>query len=240
MRDFYSIFLTRDSLASVSSARAFLDLVFDLAPDLAPSRYGHSEPVVQTFSRLMANDDRVLAEVWTDPFLWAQTKTRIEGLVLMKRSSETPHGIIYIAADSRRLRSADRLPSFVKEMSTRLKADFALAHILVPEDVQTHAPGTAGWLQQGPILTVTSEDILYRLPNLYWATVLGPSLSRRIGRHRFRGLTAPMAEELEEGMFYLQLTPSVYDSVKEYGAFSAARQVTMMRLGLENFTTHAA
>jgi hypothetical protein len=87
----------------------------------------------------------------------------------------------------------------------------------------------------GSHLFVTTHLLRHWLPDMLWATVLGPAYVRMFGKERVLSAPAYLVEELGPETIYLQLTPKLSDINERFVDVMAARQRVKMHLGIDAF-----
>jgi len=86
--------------------------------------------------------------------------------------------------------------------------------------------------------TVTSHNLQRFIPNLYWATVLGPPYVELFGKELLLGAPAFKTAELDEGRIYMQLSPDPMDFVANYPLQNNARRIVREYLGHDAFLNY--
>lgn len=84
-------------------------------------------------------------------------------------------------------------------------------------------------------LRVNTHLLRHWLPDMFWATVLGPAYVRMFGKDHILGSPAYVVEELGPETVYLQLTPKLEDVEEHFDEVMAARQRLKLHLGMNAF-----
>lgn len=203
-----------------------LELLLEQAPSLAPRRVGHSEPIRLQFSSVA---DTVTD--WRPPLLWRGAEREgVEGSIWFN-GSEDP-GALYISARSGPRRS-DEAIAFLLKACQVVSSDLAYLHLLTEAEIAGPSAKYEAWY---PIdVGLTRQDLSRGLPELCWATVFGKGQIEPLGRERLLSSPCHQTRELQGGLIYLQLTPSLRDVEDDYAAFEGVRHRTMEHLGRLHF-----
>lgn len=194
----------------------FLTTLRRAAPEFAPDLYGEYEPLTKKFAQ------STVEHAWSPTFLWKAQARAVEGGVF--NGTLGGHAEIGISDERRNLDDA-AARSVLRALSQEFQPMFGYLHRLNPQDFDPRGPGTVVDLGGGNLfLTVGAKHLRNGIPDLYWATILGPPFSIRLGKERIASTPIFAVEELAPDVFYLQLTASLGDSETDYDQFVAIRQ----------------
>jgi len=133
---------------------------------------------------------------------------------------------IHVQSDHFRTpKDIDEFVSINKECYSILRT--AYGFIRLPEMVKTYR-SSLGNVRLG-------IDLKRAIPDVYWATFLGPEYVEMFGRNKLLSVPCNKVEELHDGGVLLVLTPSPLDYVKDAEGFDRLRQRVKEHLGIEAF-----
>jgi hypothetical protein len=215
VRNLFITLLVRDPLTSTKAGADLLRQISEFLPRFYPRRYGQYEPPNNPF------DPAHLADAWLDPFIW-DGETSAGGMVAMRRYAGDQHGLISMSSEPAEAEQHDAL-AFLSASASRFDADFGFVHLLNPAEIELAAPGTAGFVRPNvPAMPIASQDIQEHIPDLYWATVLGPALVDAV-RDEVSGMPVERVDVLEGGHVLIQLTASLHDPTENFDVFRDVR-----------------
>jgi hypothetical protein len=227
-------------LTNRSDGQDFLELWQTHLPELLPDRYGNWEPIDRKFD---SNNIGTALDHWVRPFLTAKKRPRSDASVFMRRGAfERLHAIV-VFCNELGAAPQEHLLNFLAAASLRLKADFAYLHLTTePELHLGRANNTAIKLnKQGTsfMFSVPSVDLQRRIPDLYWATVLGAPYLNLFGNERVLSSPAYSSVRLSDNAVLLQLTEKLADVEQNYEAFCHVRSDVKTHLGKDAFFSPA-
>ena len=235
IKEFHLNILTPRQLASRQEAEAILQLLCDVYPVLMPDRYGTYQPFRRVFDP--ANPDELLS-MWRNGIYWERRRPLVEGSVGVPSPRQHIHGSVDISIDAHKA-DVGSLVRFMQEVSSRLNADFAQLHFLTEHDIPAiHAnkTGCCSDPKRGRyFLMVTTYNLRKSIPDLYWATILGPAYLEHFGRDRILTAPAPIVKELDSGCIYMQLSESPFDLETDYESVDAVRRAVKAHLNKNSF-----
>jgi hypothetical protein len=221
--------LTPKDLAEPSVAERFLDLLEARAPDIVPSRYGSIEPV-----KLKYKSSAAAAKDWEQGFIWKGQQKSVEGTAFGWTPFSTRYSSVTISfgADI----EAEQLTSFVQQAAEEFDVVFGYIHELNEREVALSPPQTVdGVDERDRSLVVAWSDLEKYIPNIYWGSILGRPYTSAIGRERLESVPAWLVRELDEGIFYFQLSSNIQDMQTQFRDIESARNRIKMHLGREWF-----
>lgn len=228
--------LTPKQLATKEEAKEVLDLLCSVYQDLTPERYGHYEPLRSVFD--LNNYDNALEDWRAGLWFWKRKKPKVEGTIFAPGPRQNAHGYIGFTIDAFKA-DINGVLAFLQAASTRLDADFAYMHLLTENDLEmAFANGTGACLdpqRKRYHLIVTSGDLRQYVPDLYWATVLGPAYINHFGKDRILSSPAPIVKELDGDHILLQLSDSPLDLETNYSRVNAVRRGIKEHLNTNSF-----
>jgi hypothetical protein len=206
-------------LSTKEEGRAFLELLCNSMPELAPQRYGNYEPLKALFDCVRLEE---ALEAWKWPFLWKRRQPLAEGNVWMR--DPKVHAAIYVSTQAKSVDEA-RLIMFFQEAVNLVRADFSYLNIMTKEEVDAAEKNEIAHQMIAPFTQgVTTHDLRKYLPNICWATVFGPPYVQLFGRERLLSAPAAVVQELADETIYIQLSESLLDPKWKYDDFNAVRR----------------
>lgn len=227
--------LTPRPLNSQEDGRDFLQLWVDVFPECAPEAFGNWEPLKARFD---SGDLDLVVKSWSWPFMVKRHDPPMQGCVFMNMGGQPKHAWVSISLSSKQLAQSTTL-RFLQAAAVRLKADFAFLHLLTAPDVKYGMQcGTVQQLDSKGTrfnLSVTTQDLLGGLPDLYWATIFGPAYIRLFGRETILSAPAPFVRELSEDALYLQLSEQIGDLKTHHAEVHAVKERVKSHLNKNAF-----
>jgi hypothetical protein len=223
-------------LTSREDGRDILELWQTYIPELLPDYYGNWEPIDRPFDR--QNLEAALDQ-WKWPFLSIKKRPFAEFQVWMgKGPQQQLHATLTVTTEPK-VAIYDRLLEFLKAASVRLRADFACLHLMTQAEYQRgRSNKTVKALdKQGKKLyfSLVSQDLKQRIPDLYWATVLGAPYLEMFGKVSILSAPASAASSLSNDQILLQMTENLTDVEKHPEVFDQVRSRVKDYLGEEAF-----
>jgi len=206
--------LTTQNLSSKESGKWFLELLLDSAPNLAPEKYGHYEPLKHEFDR--SNLIRVL-DSWHSCFLWKRTLPKTKGSVWT--SGIGIHSAIYVSTENHSTDSMEEI-EFFKTLSTSTSADFGYLNLFTKDENKTYPYEMIMPFRQG----ITTHELRKYIPNVAWAMTFGKPYIRLFGRQRLLDCPAFLVAPLNNNLIYVQLTENLYDLKKDFKGVDQVRR----------------
>lgn len=224
----YLQLLTRSSLKEPELGSTLFGLIEDFAPSWRPGRWGTAEPARAPW------DPEQLARAWGHDHLRVESAESGAAVVEVEKRGGgiRSHGSVRVRASPGSV-DAESATQLLRDLATRLDADYGHLHLASPEDVGE----LFGVLGHGghALVSIPDWSLHMFLPGVFWAMVLGPSYVEMFGTEALRGCPAYILEEMDRGHWYIQLTPALRDNVADRGAVVAARQAVMDHLGRDAF-----
>jgi hypothetical protein len=207
-----------------------------MLPDYLPQKFGWSEPLENAFDPThlealvpSAEEGRV-HNIW-----WKRSGARSAKGAWMPRVKANRfwphdgHSDIHVSVqDTSRARE---LIAYLKAASLQNECDFSFMDC-APDRYLPFARQAGMW---GGGLWIAPYLLRHWLPDIPWATVLGPSYVRLFGKANVLNAPAFHVEELGPEMIYLQLTPRLEDLENNFDEVAAARQRVKHHLGGDAF-----
>jgi len=222
--------LTSSSLGEADDVEELLRTFLAQGANLAPTRYGHYQPLKEKFSA-----DKVpalAAEIGYGIVLWKSPKSVVQ---LGSHVADYKHGSMSadFTADAFAL---DELSPFVCDVAAVLQPILAVVHLLNEHDNAADvAKGARVNAADEPAFGVYAKDLASGLPDFYWGMVFGRPYCELFGIDRLLETPAHTVKRLGESIPYVQLTADVKDCEHNHGAVMQARQRAKKHLGLEAF-----
>ena len=223
-------------LTSREDGRDLLALWQTLIPELLPDYYGNWEPIDRTFDR--QNIDAALDQ-WKWGFLTVKRHPFVDAQVWMRRGAQQQLHATVIFSTEPKLATCDRLREFLGAASMRLRADFACLHLMTQAEYQrgrsnktVRASDKQG---KNRHFFLASMDLKQRIPDLYWATVLGAPYLEMFGKNNILSAPAYSARSLSNDQIILQMTENLTDVEKHPEVFDEVRSRVKDHLGKEAF-----
>ena len=207
--------VTDRSLQSKEDGRELLRLWTKLLPEYIPERFGNHEPI-----RLQFNTDDIekVLDHWHWPFLVKRQKPGMQGTVFMGGRKKLIHGWITVRFDFRPAYQ-NLFIEFFKTLAVQFTAEFGFLHF-EPRDQR---------------LSVSTNGLRQYIPDLFWATIFGKGYVDMFGREIIRACGAPVIEELDEDLFYIQASQELRDLEKNAEEVFQTREQIKMRLNNNAF-----
>ena len=211
-------------LTSREDGRDILELWQTHIPELLPDYYGNWEPIDRPFDR--QNVEAAL-DPWKGPFLSIKKRPRVDAHVWMRKSAQQQlHATLIFSAEPK-LAPSDRLLEFLKAASVRIRADFACLNLMTQAEFQHGRSNKTARAtdKQGKNLFffLASIDLKQRVPDLYWATVLGAPYLDMFGKDSILSAPAYSAKLLSNDQILLQMTESLTDVEEHPEVFGQVR-----------------
>jgi hypothetical protein len=223
-------------LTTREDGRRILDLWKTHLPHLLPDFYGNWEPIDRPFDVQRLD---VVLEQWKWPFFAYRKTPRVEASLLMRKGSKQRlHSTLIFRFQPASVKQS-QLVDFLIAASQDLRSDFACIHLLTPTELERgRANNTVTALDKARKklrFFISSVDIQQRLPDLYWATVLGAPYSEMIGRDRLISAPSFVAKSLPNDSVLIQMTENLLDVELHPSAFDDIRSQVKEHLGVEAF-----
>jgi hypothetical protein len=223
-------------LISREDGKIVLELWKDYLPELLPDYYGNWEPIDIIFNRHEL--DLILGQ-WKWPFLAKKINPKVDASIWMRKGlNQRLHSTVIFKIEANCI-SQSRLLSFLRAASIRLNADFSCIHLLTKAELERGISNkTVTFLDKlGKKLNffIASKELQKRIPDLYWATILGPPYIEMFGRERILSAPAYSSESLSDKMALLQMTKKMTDVNDSKDVFDAVRSCVKNWLGIDAF-----
>jgi hypothetical protein len=224
------------SLKSREDGRVILDLWRMYLPELLPDFYGNWEPVDRPFNRQAID---VALDQWKWPFLATRKSPSVDAAIWMRKGERQQlHSTVIFRMQPGAATQAQLL-DFLRAASSALRADFGCLHLLTSaESERGRANHTVSALdRQGTKFNffIASKDLQKRLPDLYWATVMGAPYLDMFGRDCLLSSPTHSIEAISNQSVLLQLTGALTDVENTQTSFAEARKCVMAHLDPDAF-----
>ncbi len=207
--------VTRSRLVSAAEGQDLMRLIVECVPGTAAAKMGNLEPLRDRFAL-----ERV-PEFWDDyMFIWEGQAS--EGIVHQAVRRDGFGGIL--AWFEREAADETALITLIREACERSNAEFALIHLSSKKEIR-----------RGVQTAVNELDLGGGIPDLYWATVFGPSYVEFFGRDRLLSAPVYRVDELGAERIYLQLSEHLSDFESEWKQVNAVRDAVKEHLGRDAF-----
>lgn len=223
-------------LTSREEGRIVFDLWQKLLPGLLPDKFGNWEPINRSFS---PQNIEAALDAWRWPFLAVRKRPSVDaGVWMRKGANQRLHATWIFRVDEEGASQAELL-GFLQAASTTLKADFSCLHLLTPPELER---GRASKVVSAVNRQATkfsfligSKDLQVRIPDLFWATVLGAPYVRMFGWDCL--LSAPLynAQALSSESVLLQMTERLSDVDLRPAVLDEVRARVKAHLGEDAF-----
>lgn len=213
---------------------AFVQMMCRGFPELVPEKYNYYEPIKLVFDRLQFSSKDVGNGT---TFLWKRKKPALLG----QRSVGVPRDpydstSIHI---EQKVVNTDRMLLFLKDAAASLSTVAAFFQVFNEQEAlrsKDHwlligynpAKAHAAWLC--PLWKLKRG-----LPDLTWATVLGPPFVDHLGRDRILSSPAYKVEPVGKERILIQLAATAEEMDRDWDAYNARREAVIDHLGRENF-----
>jgi hypothetical protein len=207
----------RDVLTRYPEKETLLDCLESLGPVFTPDRFGPWEPVRTPYERqaALAAWDWAMLFRKLKPSLWLTTT----GL-LGPRPRFSYFSVL--GAVTRELEPL--LENVLFTLAKPFDCQLGLLHVLTPADrPRGSKSGTINGLTSKITLTVTTQDLVRFLPDVYWGTLFGSAYIELFGRERLLSAPCFKAEEVSPQLIYLQMTEKLSDCLKKPDEVDAVR-----------------
>ena len=226
-----SLFKPADFLSAVK-------LQCEMLPEYLPEKFGWSEPLLKVFdvndveSLIPSDRDGLADNVW-----WKRTgRRRAEGSWMTSWGHRSgtgrgTHSSVSISVFDSCFQ--DKLIAYLKSASVHNKCDFSFIDVAT----KGYEPlaRVNGMAPYGGGMSCTTHVMRHWLPDILWATVLGPAYVRMFGKDRVLASPAYVVKELGPETIYLQLTPKLEDIEENFDEVMAARLRVKQHLGMDAF-----
>jgi hypothetical protein len=215
-------------------------MIFDLwqkyLPNLLPDKFGNWEPINRPFE--LQHIETVL-QAWKWPFFAVKKSPAVDASILMRKGAKQHlHATWILRLDANAVNQV-QLIEFLKMASVALQADFSCLHLLTPPELERgRASKVVSALDKKATklrFMVASRDLQERIPDLFWATVLGAPYVELFGRDCLLSAPAYRAESLSSGMVLVQMTEQISDVEKRADVFNETRSQVKTHLGAKAF-----
>lgn len=215
-------------------------VVFDIwqkyLPRLLPDKFGNWEPIDRPFD---PQHIEIVLRYWKWPFFAVKRVPAVHASIFMRKGvQQRLHSTWILRADADAANQAE-LIEFLKAASVALRADFGCLHLLTSFELERgRASKVVSALdKKGTKLRfmVASKDLQERIPDLFWATVLGSPYVDLLGRDRLLSAPAYLAESLRSATVLLQMTERLSDVGERTDVFNDARSRVRAHLGEDVF-----
>lgn len=224
------------SLLSQESGAAFINYLMREAPNLVPERYSAIEPINKVFDPDKLD---VVLDDWGDGFYWKRKQPKLLGGVGRVSSPGTrrPHHDRLSITISTNEALITALMHAVEGLSLLFRSDFSLLHPHPTRSEEVEFSIANETLQFGPRgwWGVLSQNLYEYVPDLYWATVFGPSYVQFFGMERLLTAPAPFVRALNNETVYIQLSERAEDLEDRYESIAATRSAIKRHLGMDAF-----
>jgi hypothetical protein len=228
--------LTPLPLTRREDGQAILDLWQTYIPELLPDFFGNWEPIDRVFD-LRALD--AVLDQWKWPFLSIKKKPAVDASVWMRKGAHQRLHAVLIFRIEPKSANQSRLLEFLKAASIQLRADFACLHLFSKNELERgRSNKTVRSLdKQGKKVSflLVSQDLQRRIPDLYWATVLGAPFLEMFGKNRVLAAPAYSTASLSSEAVLLQMTENLTDVEESFVRFDDVRSRVKTWLGKDAF-----
>jgi hypothetical protein len=219
---------TRVGMRDAAAGVEFLKHYCDALPELAPQKYGLTEPLRGRFA--VDRVEQVVAEAWDSPFLWERTRPRTRGIVFMCPSGR--HSTVGIHYKERTGAPVDRIGQYVSAEARRLSADWA--YVYAYHNLEGERPDYQEVVHSLRI-GCGAPQLKKCFLDLPWANVFGPVYVEFFGREKLLSAPCFQTVELGDGYVYLQLTGNVPEDEPAYHECQAIKESVKRHLGSDAF-----
>lgn len=208
-------------------------------PQFVPTRSGETEPLRWVYDERNAD---TFAAKWKTSLIWRGAKPRSLGMVYTARYPYTPGNFKHTSFffDAKLKSSGEQ--EFVRlanYLSSEMEIDFGLVHHLNAPDLARSSAGTLLFLLDPEknrwSLTLTSHQLRFGLPDVFWKTYFGPPYVEMIGEDLLMSAPAFEVSRPGQGIIAIQLTSSLDDCIHQPQAVEDARNRLIDHLGNEFF-----
>jgi hypothetical protein len=228
--------LTPLPLTQREDGQTVLDLWQTFIPELLPDFFGNWEPIDRVFNRQKLD---AALDQWKWPFLAIKKKPAVDASIWMRKSALQKLHAILIFRFEPKSAAPSQLLEFLKATSIGLKADFGCLHLFNETEFQRgRSNKTVRALdKQGKKLSflLASQDLRRRIPELYWATVLGAPYLQMFGKDRVLAAPAYSTVSLSSEAVLLQMTENLIDLEERFDRFDEVRSRVKTWLGQDAF-----
>ncbi|WP_147284562.1 GIY-YIG nuclease family protein [Pandoraea pulmonicola] len=213
------------TLTKPSDFLSAVQLFCDELPEITPEKWGWWEPLDCDFDRNNLRD-LIPGSGISETVYWQRKKLpKSEGSFAVRWRSKSPavsdtHARIGFTVELKQIEQAS-LVSYIKNASTVFSADIAFFDVLTPE--YTEFSVESGSAPYGDRLMVVTHLLRHWLPDIFWATVLGPPYVRIFGKDRLLSAPAYAVEDLGPETVYVQLTKNLADAYERGSELQLAR-----------------
>jgi hypothetical protein len=201
-------------------------------PEFLPDHIGNWEPIDRPFDPDNLN---AALDSWRWPFLAAKKRPKVNCSIWMRKNAARQLHSTLIWEFYERLDAQHALLAFLKTAAPKLNADFACLHLLTASEIErSRANKTVTAIDKKATqfnFFLASKDLKRRIPDLYWATVLGKPYVNMFGKEQLLSTPVYRAEALSQEMVLLQLSKELSDVSDPTDKFSSARQRAVLYLG---------
>ena len=198
-------------------------------PLFVPDLWGYVEPLKSKFS---AEEIPRIILGWTQNVFWKRKRSpKAEGSAWSDWSDWPKHGWLVLDGLNFHV-AASSIVSFLERAANALVADFGVAHMVAPHEIES---GQASKTVMDGNLGVTTHQLRKYIPDLYWVTVFGEPYVELFGKERLLSVPAYLVKELDYGGVWIQLCESPLEFVSDYERVNRSRQQAKEHLGLNAF-----
>jgi hypothetical protein len=201
--------LSPGKLSSRKEGQLIFDLWKNYLPAVLPEKYGNWEPLKAVFD---PNRIEPALNAWQWPFLAKRKIPRMDSSIWMRFGPKLEHASWCISIDKRAI-DENGLLRFLRAASVALKADFACITILTPNEISRgREQKTVLALDKAATrfaFSIASRDLQRRVPDLYWATILGAPYLELLGKERMLVTPIHNVEVVSGDTVLFQLTDSL-------------------------------
>lgn len=215
--------VARAGLTDVGAEHPMWEAIATEVPEWTPERWGPDERARQRWPP----PDAAAGEL---RYASGDTRLRIDP---REPGPLSTHGAVHVAAGLE-VEDPEGPSRLLRRLAVMLDADFGHVQVVTGED--------AGALfdvfvaSDGIVrATYAPWQLRFFLPGAYWGTILGPAYVELFGAERIATVPAHVVERLDDGHFYLQLTPRLDDTRRSPDEVRAARERVMEHLGRDAF-----
>lgn len=223
-------------LTSHEEGRLVFELWQTYLPRLLPDKFGNWEPIDHPFS--LQKIDAAL-NAWQWPFLAVRKNPPVDASIWMRKGAHQRLHATWIFRLDNAAASEEELLNFLRAASVALKADFSCLHLLTPTELERgRASKVVSTLNKEATkfsFLIGTKDLQDRIPDLFWATVLGAPYIKMFGRDRLLSVPAYSARALSDETVLLQMTEKLSDVAERPSVFDDARQKVKLHLGEDAF-----
>lgn len=227
--------LASQTLADEKDGAKILATLCEVAPHLAPQRYGNHEPLRDEFD--LSNVQRSLGIWESPPFLWKRERPHFSGSIFTATGKVPQHAVLALSGGSSKY--ASEAVDLIQHWSSGVTADFGFVHVLSEKDIRTGMrAGVVSPLDARRTrftMLVTTHILRKYVPDVYWATVFGPAYVRHFGKERLMSAPAPIVRELERDMVYMQMSHDLNDMTVDASYVETVRAQVKAHLGDSSF-----